>query len=812
MRARTTSWWLASMLLAGGAVAGMLLLSGANAQEAKLLPPVDPGVAPSGVTQTQGKDDKKDDKKEQIPKLPPTKVEAEPKTPALQPPVETPELPSVGNPLANGGIFGSPRVEGYRADSATSGTKVDTPLINYPGTISVIPRDVIQDQQALSVDDLLRNIPSAVKVTDFANLRDNFFLRGFEMASRDFRFNGFPDPSYVPRDFFNIERVEVMTGPASVLYGAGSPSGLINFITKQPLDTPYNNFQFTTGSYNLSRYQVDTTGPVGDGGLLYRINAEYQQADSFRDFGWSQRTGVAPVVAYALDANTLLSVEGSYQDTRRQLDTGLIFYNGAIQGPINRSFNEPTDYQRVDDYKGLVTLLHKFDENVTGRIQFFADAYNYTTFGTMPDIDPIIGNTQLYNAIAPLVGQMPLGPTQILRDTEATHLAEQFYDIRAELAAKFDGFLFKHTAVVGTEIGWYHSDFSSYQSDPGYGFNPLTGSPPSYVFNYANPTYGQVGGQPLYPSDFAHIAQERYGFYASDMIELTERLKVLAGVRYDIVNTDFANTFTSVNSLLTGIGQPTGSFPLTIEDRVDYYASPRVGVLWQPIKDVLSFYGTYVQSFDPPVTGVFATPTVLRPETGTSGEIGFKLELFEKRLSVQGTGYIIDKHNVVAQENFITSVQIGEIRSQGAEFSVVGKITDRWSVIGNYAYCDAKIINDPADAAIGVTSPGDRFRGVPYNTANLWSRYNLIDNQIHTLGVGVGIIYVGDRFGDLNDDFVLPGYTRVDAGIFYKRGFFNAAAYLENLGNARYYSGSFDANTITPGTPFNFRIMMGVTF
>jgi iron complex outermembrane recepter protein len=819
-----------ALFSSGVAVAGALLLGRAWAQApmARLLPPVP--ISEPNSSELIPVQDKKD-----IPTLPPSKVEGVPKTPTaptppqpLPAPLPGPAPEPVPNdfpspppesganvPLTSGGVFGVPQVQGYRADSAISGTKVDSPLINYPGTLTVVPIDLIRDQQALSVDDILRNIPSAVKQTDFANLRDNFVLRGFEVASRDFRWNGFTDPSYVPRDFYNIQRVEVLTGPASVLYGAGSPSGLINFITKQPQATPYNNFQATFGSFNLSRYAIDSTGAIdSQGKMLYRIDAEYQNSNSFRDFGYSERTGVAPVFALALSDCTVLSVEGAYQNARRQLDTGVIFFNGSIQGPINRSFNEPTDQQKTDDYKSLFTLLHKFSDNWTGRIQFYNDDYRYTTSGTMPDT----AATNTYNNVVvpqtnaglaafgfpPLFS--PLGPTQILRDTEFTHLAEQFYDIRAELNGKLGGPLFKNNFVLGTEMGWYHSDFTSFQSDPGQGFNPLTLSPPTYVFNFAQPNYGQLAGVQLLPSSTAHIAQERFGSYVSDQIDLGQHWKVLAGVRYDIVDTDFANSFS---------GQQFGGafgFPLTTQNRTDYHISPRVGIVFQPIPETVSLYATYTTSFDPPVTGIFATPTALMPETGVSYEIGVKADLFEKRLTVQAAGYYIDKHNVVAQENFITSTQIGEIRSSGLELSAVGKITCNWSIVANYSYCDSRIVSDPADEAIGATAPGDRFRGVPFNAANIWSRYNLIDNEFHTLGVGLGFVYTGARYGDLGDSFVLPGYTRWDAGLFYKRGHLNAALYLENLGDRNYYGGSFDANTITPGTPFNARVTMGLTF
>jgi iron complex outermembrane recepter protein len=772
MQVRMTrrGWW--SFAFASAVLIGSLLLGGANAQDKK--------------------DEQKDDKK--LKTLPPTKVEATPTPPTLQAPVEA--SPPTGNPLSSGGVFGSPAVQGYRADSASSGTKVDSPLIDYPGTISVIPRDLIQDQQALSVDDILRDIPSAIKLSDSGIFRDSFLLRGFEVGSRDFRWNGFTDPTYINRDFYNVQRVEVLSGPASVLYGAGSPSGLINFITKQPLDTPYNNLQFTAGSFNLTRYAVDSTGPIDDDNrMLYRVNAVYQQADSFRDFGWSQRTAASPVFAFMIDPNTVLSFEGAYQDSRQHFDTGLIYYNGQIQGPINRSFNQPGDWQATDDYKSLISLVHKFNDNWTGRIQFFNDSYDTTGYGTSPDIS----STNTFNQFAPAFGLPALGPNTILRDTQSFHLEEQFYDLRAELNGKFDGLLFKHNAVVGAELGWYHSYFNSVQSDPAPNFMPTS------AFNFVNPVYSQGGNQPLLPALQARIAQERYGLYVSDMIELNEHWKVLVGARYDIVNTDFVNS-----GQFNFFGSTAGSFPAIINDRTDYYVSPRVALIYQPIPEMISFYGTYSQSFDPPITGAFTTPTALLPETGVTGEIGVKVDLFDKKLSIQAAGFIIDKHNVIAQENLVTSTAVGEIRSTGAEFSIVGNITREWSVIANYAYTDARIVGEGMAGDLGAV--GNRFRGVPYNSGNIWSRYNVIDNDTQTLGVGLGVVMIGQRYGDLNDSFSLPGYTRFDAGVFYKRGRMNASLYLENLGNRTYYTGSFDATTIFPGAPFNVRFSVGITF
>ncbi len=780
MKVRMTKKWL-SMALAFAVTTGSLVMGGAAGQE------------------------KKDDKKPPV--LPPTKVEGTPTTPTTPAPEPLPpDVPTLGNPILNGGVFGSPPVDGYRAGSASTGSKVDMPLIDYPGAITVIPKDIIKDQSILNVDDLLRNIPGANKQSDFGNLRGTaFILRGFEVGSRDFRWNGFTDPSYARRDFANIERVEVMSGPASVLYGAVSPAGLINFITKKPLATPYNNVEYTFGSYNLSRIAVDSTGPIDvEGRFLYRANAAYQQSDSFRDFGWEQRTIAAPVFQFLIDPDTVLTLEGSYQDSRRNLDTGLIYFNKQFQGPINRSFNEPGDRISVADYKTYISLDRRFDENLSGRISFFTDSYTTDMYGTMPSIS---STNSFNNGIAPRFGLPKLGATEILRQTRTFHLDEHFYDLRGELNAKFDGVLLKHNVVVGAEVGWYHSDFRGRNSDPtgGVPFGAAAPIPAANIFNFANPVYNQVGNIPLPGSSAAFIDQERYGVYLSDAMELNEKWKFLAGFRYDAVNSRVNNSATFAN-----FGLSSGSFPNIRNDRVDYRISPRVGIVYQPIPETLALYGAYTQSFDPPLTGLFTTPTPLKPETGTSYEIGAKLDLFEKWLTIQGAGYITTKQNVIAQESLITNTQLGEIRSTGAEFSVIGKLTELWSVIGTYAYTDSRIIAGAStDSAI---KSGNLFRNVPYNTFNIWTRYNLIDNERHTFGVGLGLVYVGDRMGDLDNTFSLPSYTRWDAGVFYKRGRWNASVYMENLGNREYFSGSYDNTTILPGTPFNVRASLGVTF
>jgi iron complex outermembrane receptor protein len=250
-----------------------------------------------------------------------------------------------------------------------------------------------------------------------------------------------------------------------------------------------------------------------------------------------------------------------------------------------------------------------------------------------------------------------------------------------------------------------------------------------------------------------------------------------------------------------------GGYPRTESDNTYYHMTPRVGLVYEPLKDVLSLYSTYSESFDPPPGGAYRNANPLKPETGRIIEGGLKSDLLNKRLSVNMAGFYIIKDNVVTQDSFFFATQIGEQRSQGFEFSAVGKITDQWSIIANYTYLDARTLSD-ADPTLA----GKRIRNVPHNSANLWTRYDVIQTECQTFGLAAGVVYVGNRGGDLHDTFSLPDYTRFDAGVYYNRGRLRTSIYLENLFDRQYYAGSVDNLTVFPGAPFTVRGSLGITF
>ncbi len=714
------------------------------------------------------------------PRLPETEVIGQPNAPTA-----APSEPGNGS-ILNGTIFQSPPANGYDAESATTGSLINVPLIDLPATVSVVPQAVLQDQQALTIDDLLRDVSGAVKVND-TNRPDAFFLRGFLVTSRDYRKDGFLDPTYTPRDFADVQRVEILQGPSSVLYGAGQPSGSVNLITKNPMARSMQEVSMQFGSFGLERYTVDSTGPMNqDGALLYRISGAYQDTDSFRDFVFDERTFVAPAMTWVIDSDTTLTWKAEFENDRRMFDSGVAAINGALTLPISRFLGEPgSDFQNFHDYREWLVLNHRINDDWAVKVGGFSLFYDSASSATIPS--------------APLpdvefVEPLPAGYLYRTRQ-DISPFREQYQSAIANVAGKVETGALTHNMVFGTELGWFNSNAFNATSSLEY-IDPLG-------INPTNPTYG--ASPPPFPAvDFnSTFYQADYGFYFQDLIDIGEHWKFLAGVRYDHTNVVFNRSFTDLVL--------PGSFPETRTAQTFDEGTPRLGLIYQPIPNQVSFYGMYSASYDPPDGGPYITTAPLSPELGQSWEGGVKVQPYTG-LTLAAAGFYIVKENATEYlpdpvTLILTATQVATQRSQGIELSAIGKLTDRLSVVSNYTYTDT-LQSDPANPALD----GLRIQGVPYNTANAWVRYNLVQNDCRIFGVGLGAIYVGNRVGDVlqgppftTPPFMLPSYTRWDAGLYYRQGRLDASVYFENIFNETYYTSSISQFEVFPGAPFNVK-------
>ena len=645
-------------------------------------------------------------------------------------------------------VTGEPET-GYRVERTTTATRTDTAIRDIPAAIQVIPQEVIQDQGATSVREVLRNV-SGVTFEDAGGGRsENFNIRGFSAFGSEFE-NGFREDFFTirtQRDLANIERVEVLKGPSSVLFGQAAPAGIINYVTKQPLLEPYYDLSFQVSNFDFYRPTIDLSGPLTeDQRLAYRLNLAYENADSFRDFVDTERFFIAPTLAYQFSDNTRLSLEVSHLDDARPVDRGLpVLSNDEIADiPISTFLggSEDTDFAETE---ALLTLNHRFNPNLSLRSAFrFTDSFEEGS-----QLQIVSGSPDDRN--------FPLGEFASKQEFET-------YTLQNELTAEFETGSVEHTVLLGLELARRNRSNASRNRSAG-------------AIDIFNPTYEFAFGE---FSDLrtADDQLSTLGVYLQDQISLLDNLILVLGGRFDISRQD----------------RIRDGAPATDTDAEAF--SPRVGLVYQPTSNI-SLYGNFSRSFTP-VGGLSMDNEPFDPQRGTGFEVGVKADFLDNRLSSTLALYDINLSNILTSDpnNPGFSIQVGEQRSQGIELDIAGEILPGWNVIATYAYTDAEIIED------NRFDEGNRLTDVPFNTASLWTTYGIQEGELAGLGFGAGVFFVGDRQGDLNNSFEIPGYTRVDAAVYYKRGNFRAALNFENLFDIRYFESAQNRNIVNPGAPF----------
>ncbi|MHC5611115.1 MAG: TonB-dependent siderophore receptor [Nostoc sp.] len=520
-----------------------------------------------------------------------------------------------------------------------------------PQSIQVIPRQVIQDQGAVRLTDIVRNV-SGVALSQTAGGRaESYTIRGFDANVYE---NSFLDDATSTRglqDNANIERVEVLKGPALVLFGRLEPSGIINLVTKKPLADPYYNLSFTAGSYSFYRSTLDFSGPLtADGKLGYRLNIAEENSGSFRDFVNKERFFVAPVLSLKIDAHTNLTLEGEYLHTESPYDDGLYLIGGTIipDVPISRNLNDPRSQIVVDNSKTYLTLNHDFNQNLSLRT-----AFRVTTA------------SETQNRFS-LRGLAASNDGTVVLYTNPYNYYFETYFLQNDLTAKFKTGSVNHTVLLGLELGRLYQRYLANYTIAGSSniFNPV------YNFSYDGP-YQRLSDNTTNANSF--------GIYLQDQIAVFDNLKFLVGGRFDTYH-DETQDFLNASTTKTD----SDAF------------SPRVGVVYQPTKEI-SLFANYSRSFVP-VSGSSRNGDAFVPTRGTGYEVGIKGDFLNGRLSSTLAFYTVTKTNVLTADpsdpTGTFSIQVGEQRARGIEFDIAGEILPGWKVIASYAYTDAQITQD----------------------------------------------------------------------------------------------------------------------
>lgn len=684
-----------------------------------------------------------------------------------------------------------PRNTDYNRTHAATATKTDAPIMETPYSVSVIPHQVLNDKQAIRLEDALNSVAGVQASWTNGGTSDVFITRGF--SNTNLYRDGFLMPDALSGgtgrlQMANLERVEVLKGPGSVLYGRNEPGGVINLVTKRPQVTPYHSIQQQFGSYDLYRTTVDSTGAITDDDqLLYRVNLAYENAGSFTDFKKTDDFFIAPSFTWNISDKTQANLDFQYTHYDNRTGAGIPpMGNRPAPVPINTMVGDPLNNQDVADkfYVGA-NWSHAFNDNwkLTHRFgtQFYDQVTDFTFFFGKAD-----ANGNLVNIKGAF--ENPDGN----RGFNNGIVHQQNYYNTLNLTGKFNTAMLEHSTLWGFD--YLVIDFQSKSA------TCCAAYPEGANFNIFNPTY-QTSVNPLAHTYTANPSfnQEWYGLYWQDQIKFPFNVYGNVGVRYDNA------TSTRYN--------PDSSIAKSEDDHV----SPRGGLLWRPIK-WLSLYGNYSENFGVS-NNMFSSPLQqnLPPQIANQWELGAKTEFFDGRLTASFAYFDLAKTNLAVAHPTIPNLQIpsGKQESRGYEFEVAGEILPGWRAVAAYTILDYASIVVGYNGGVNDDT-GHRMYNTPRHYGSFWNSYEFQNAALRGLKVGGGIVGASQAQGTNANDFQLPGYVTMNLMASYGMNVGKSKVTLQlnanNLLDKTYYSGTNTGSMIGFGQPRTFMGSVKVEF
>jgi catecholate siderophore receptor len=668
-------------------------------------------------------------------------------------------------------------VKGYNAKKSTTATKTDTELRDVPQAITVITQDVIKDQSMQSIADTVRYVPGVTASLGEGN-RDAIVFRGNQTTS-DLFIDGMRDDVQVYRDLYNTDRIEVLKGPNGMIFGRGGAGGVINRVTKKAGWDSVKDLSLTYGAWNQKRIAGDYSEGLNNA-VAFRVNAVYEDADSYRNGVNLERFGITPTITIAPDENTTIYLSTEYFKDKRISDRGVpSLANGS--GENRRPFNIGDE----DQFFGNAALSPTESETT---------AFNAIIEHTFANKVKIRNNTRYANynkfyqniyANSPVSSAGTLTLSGYRDETDRVNIINQ-----TDVTIPFSTGQFNHKFLVGAEIV-EQEDKNARLTMPNV--NNISASNPTTTGTFTTLARNQE-------TDVSSRA-----FYVQDQIELSPKWQVVAGLRRDIFDTDYTNKTNPANVL-------------TVKT-TDAFWSPRAGLIFKPTNNT-SLYTSYSLSYAPragdQLTGFRGSenrPELFQPEKFINKEIGVKWDI-NPNLSFTAATYLLERENLIARDPNVggATVLIDGQETKGVELSLAGNLTDKWSVIASYTYQDGEITKEQGAAGAISIQKGSELAETPDHSYALWNKYEINGTWAVALGV-VGRSEMYAAIPQVGDSTVLPGYTRYDAAIFAKLSEKAQLQFnLENLTNKEYAISSHNNNNIMPGAPISGRVTLNYSF
>jgi catecholate siderophore receptor len=639
----------------------------------------------------------------------------------------------------------------FQAERSTVGAKTPTALRDIPQTVTVINKAVLQSQGATSFQDALRNAPGVtIGAAEGGQIGNNVNLRGFT-AQNDIYLDGFRDRNQYYRDTFDLEEIEVLYGPSSMLFGRGSTGGVINQVSKKANLQESGDVSATVGTNDRYRTTVDLNHPLTDTSAI-RINAFGQSLGSTRDVEKNKDYGVAPEVRFGIGTPTEVTLSALIQHNDDMPDYGVQALNGHPSPvPKNTFYGLTTDRTIQDVQTFNASIKHKFSDDLTLRNQTQISHSMTDARETAPQAvltGPLATSPALSNG-----NYTTLPPSDLFIKLQSHDRVIQNHSIYNDttLEYKFNTGLIKHDLIAGVEVG--HDSYTN----QAYTRNNLP------IVSMVNPAYlSNPPGVTTTTGNYADSGSNEIAGYFNDTASLGDHWKLIGGLRWDRFQAQIHNT----------ISAPSYA------SQTNFFTSVRAGVIYQPT-DWQSYYVSYGTSFDPSLEALTVTNLTqnLAPESTRSYEVGGKWDLLGGNLSVTSAFFREEMTNARTQVSPTEYELDGDIRVDGFQAGVTGHITDKWQVYGGYTYMDATILQ----ASDGTQ--GHVPANTPRNTLTFWTTYSLTPHW----EIGGGPSYMSSRYASNTNLVEVSGYTRWDMTAAYHAKKYDVRLNLLNLTNKTYY-------------------------
>ncbi|GAB1717562.1 MAG: TonB-dependent siderophore receptor [Nitrobacter sp.] len=618
-------------------------------------------------------------------------------------------------------------VNGYLASRSATASKTDTPILETPQSISVVTQDQIAAQGVQSVNDALRYTPGVSLESFGANTFFDFLkLRGFD-APRYLDGLRLPNDSTtfaVPRiETYGLERLEVLKGPSSGLYGQSDPGGLINMVSKRPTATPHYDVEGTFGSFERFQGAFDIGGPVGGNGeFLYRLVGLGRDSKTQTDFMTDDKIFFAPSLTWRPTTDTSLTILSQYSkiDNKgyQQYVPGQVSFlpnpNGHV--PYSRYLGEPgPDGFKLEQFSVGYEFEHRFNNNLQ-----FRQSFRYF------NVD---------NNLAATRSEGMLSDRLVARTYNYVVAHASNYTLDNQLQADFRTGPLVHKVLAGFDY-FNLSASTDYRSA---GIAPIDAYAP--VYGAAVPSFNSLSSFILRDD-----SQSQAGLYLQDQIKWDRWTLAVSG-RQDWVSSSFISK---------AFWPPAGTYRT-----FDSAQTGRVGLTY--LFDFgLAPYISYSTSFTPNL-GADRFGNAFRPTTGEGKEIGVKFKPNGMNLMLSAALFEINQDNVLTADpvNPFLSTQTDAARARGFEFEARGNVTREFEIIAGYSHIDPRVTRSLAGNA------GKYLQSTALDQASLWGKYTWYNGPLAGFGVGAGVRYVGDSYGDAGNTFVIPPYTLFDATLSY---------------------------------------------